>query len=72
MKKDGERVEGNDLDFIKELIQFHDKKDSKLKDFAGIEVGTHPSFEKTRCFFIVKKDGSKEDFSVTKCIMNLE
>ena len=72
MKKDGERVEGNDAEFIKELLQFHDKKDSKLKDYDGIEVGTHPSFEKTRCFFIVKKDGSKEDFSVTKCIMNLE
>jgi transcriptional regulator NrdR family protein len=72
LKKDGERVEGNDLEFIKELIQFHDKRDAKLKDFDGIEVGTHPNFEKTRCFFIVKKDGSKEDFSVTKCIMNLE
>jgi hypothetical protein len=72
LKKDGERIEGNDADFIKELLEFHDKKDQKLKDFDHFEVGAHPSYEKTRCFFVVRKDGSKEDFSVTKCILNLE
>jgi DNA-directed RNA polymerase-5 subunit 1 len=72
LKKDGERIEGNDGEFIKELLEFHDKKDQKLKDFDRFEVGTHPSYEKTRCFFVVRKDGTKEDFSVTKCIMNLE
>lgn len=72
LKKDGERIEGNDSDFIKELLEFHEKKDQKLKDFDHFEVGAHPNFEKTRCFFVVRKDGSKEDFSVTKCILNLE
>jgi hypothetical protein len=72
LKQDGERIEGNDADFIKELLQLHEKKDQKLKDFVGFEVGIHPNFEKTRCFFVAKADGSKEDFSITKCIMNLE
>jgi hypothetical protein len=72
LKKDGERIEGNDSDFIKELLEFHEKKDQKLKDFSHFEVGAHPNFEKTRCFFVVRKDGSKEDFSVTKCILKLE
>ena len=27
LKKDGERIEGNDSDFIKELLEFHEKKD---------------------------------------------
>ena len=51
-----------------ELLKFHDKGAEKSKDLAHFEVGPHPEFTKTRCFFIVKKDGSKEDFSVSKCI----
>jgi hypothetical protein len=27
LKKDGERIEGNDGEFIKELLEFHEKKD---------------------------------------------
>jgi len=72
LKKDGERLEGNDEEFMKELIAFHDKKDKKMKDYVAFEVGVHPTYDKTRCFFVVKKDGSKEDFSVTKCITALE
>ena len=72
LKKDGEKLEGNDADFMKELIDFHEKKDKKLNDFDHFEVGVHPQFDKTRCFFVVRKDGTKEDFSVTKCIQALE
>lgn len=72
LKQDGEKVEGNDSDFLKELLSFHEKKDQKLKDFSHFAVGTHPEHEKTRCFFVVRKDGSKEDFSITKCILQLE
>ena len=72
LKKDGETIDGNDGDFIKELLEFHDKKDQKLRDFDHFEVGAHPSYDKTRCFFVVRKNGEKEDFSVTKCLMNLE
>lgn len=72
LKNDGERLEDNDADFVKELIEFHDKAEKKLTDFDHFEVGQHPTYEKTRCFFVVRKDGTKEDFSITKCIMNLE
>ncbi|CDW75697.1 lupus la [Stylonychia lemnae] len=72
IKKDGEKLTGNDEEFIKELIKFHDKHDSKFKDFGHFEAGEHPNYEKTRCFFVVRNDGTKEDFSISKCIMNLE
>ena len=72
LKEDGEKLEGNDVEFIKELLQLHHKAEEKLRDFDAFEVGVHPQFEKTRCFFVVRKDGSKEDFSVTKCIQALE
>lgn len=57
---------------MKEIVKFHDKGDEKMKNFDHFEVGVHPDYEKTRCFFVVKKDGTKEDFSVSKCISNLE
>lgn len=72
LKKDGEKLTGNDEEFMKEIIKFHHKKDEKMKDFECFEVGQHPDYDKTRCFFVVKKDGKKEDFSVAKCIANLE
>ena len=33
LKKDGEKLTGNDEEFIKELIKFHEKHDEKMKDF---------------------------------------
>lgn len=72
LKKDGEQLAGNDADFIKELLAFHEKSKDKLADFAHFEVGEHPDYAKTRCFFVVRKDGKKEDFSITKCIQKLE
>jgi Protein of unknown function (DUF3223) len=72
LKKDGEKLIGNDSDFIKDLLSFHEKGDAKLGDFDHFEVGEHPQFAKTRCFFVVRKDGSKEDFSINKCLTGLE
>ena len=72
LKKDGEKLSGNDADFIKELLNFHDKGTEKMKDFESFEVNEHPDHAKTRCFFVARKDGTKEDFSISKCIQNLE
>ena len=55
-----------------ELLGFHDKKDAKKDGLKHFTVGTHPEHPETRCFFIVKEDGKKEDFSCVKCIKNLE
>lgn len=72
MKKDGERLTGNDEEFMKMLIKQHEKHGMKMKNFEAFEVGVHPDHDKTRCFFVVRKDGTKEDFSVSKCVTNLE
>ena len=72
LKKDGEKLTGNDSEFIKELLEFHDKGEAKLRDFDSFEVGEHPDYAKTRCFFVSRKDGTKEDFSISKCITKLE
>ena len=72
LKQDGERLKDNDHDFIKELLSFHEKGAQKLADMSHFEVGEHPDFAKTRCFFVAKADGKKEDFSISKCIQRLE
>ncbi len=65
-------MSGNDEEFMKELLKFHDKGEAKAANFGHFEVGEHPDYAKTRCFFVVRKDGTKEDFSISKCILNLE
>jgi len=72
LKKDGEKLAGNEEEFMKQIIKQHDRHADKMKNFADFEVGQHPDHEKTRCFFVVRKDGEREDFSVSKCIRNLE
>ena len=66
--KDDDKLSDNDADFLKEIVKFHQKADEKLKDYDGFVVGPHPEYPKTRCFFVIRKDGTKEDFSVSKCI----
>ena len=72
MYKDDEKLKKADEEFITDILKFHDKYAEKSKGFDHYVVGVHPEFNKTRCFFIVKKDGKKEDFSVSKCLNNLE
>ena len=66
--KDGEKLEEEDAAFIMEIAKQHSNQEAKLKDFDHFEVGLHPEYNKTRCFFVVRKNGDKEDFSVSKCI----
>jgi hypothetical protein len=68
IKRDGETLDAPDEEFMKEILRHHSKFEAKMVDFASFEVGPHPEFVKTRCFFVVRKDGTKEDFSVSKCI----
>lgn len=53
------------------LLKYHKNSDEKLVNVKGFTVGFHPTFDATRCFFIIREDGSKEDFSYHKCIHNL-
>lgn len=54
-----------------ELLKHHEKSEEKLKDVASFTVALHPEFKQTRCFFVVKKDGTREDFSFHKCISRM-
>ena len=57
---------------VKELLSYHDNSEAKLKDLKHFVVDVHPKYMDTRCLFAVKTDNSREDFSVVKCIDNIE
>jgi hypothetical protein len=66
--KDGEKIEGKNAEFIKDILKYHHNYDNKIKDFDHFTTGKPKDFNFSRCFFIVKKNGEKEDFSIQKCI----
>jgi hypothetical protein len=51
-----------------ELLKHHEKGEEKLKDIKDFTVSLHPEYKQTRCFFVIRTDGSKEDFSFHKCL----
>lgn len=53
-------------------MKFHDRAEEKLKDLKEVIVDINKDHPDTRCFYLVKSDGAREDFSVVKCINNLE
>ena len=61
-----------DQEFIVDLLKFHRNSEEKLKDMESITTGKPTEFNYSRCFFIVKNNGKKDDFSVQKCIERLE
>jgi len=68
---DDEEITGADHELLVELLKYHDSAEEKAKDLKHFTVGTHPLYKQTRCFFVVRNDGTKEDFSSTKCIENI-
>lgn len=73
MRKDGEQIdkESNDYKLIMTLLDFHPKGESKKKDLKGIEVNKS-GFGDNRCFFVIREDGTKEDFSCIKIYASIQ
>lgn len=72
LKKNGDVLDEVEKKFVVDLLKYHSKAADKLKDMKDIIVDDHPTYEKTRCFLVVRKDGTKEDFSIAKCIENMK
>ena len=61
-----------DENLVKELLSYHNKAEEKLKDVKNFVVDVNPTYVDTRCLFVVRNDGTREDFSIVKCISNIE
>ena len=56
---------------IHAVFRLHPDYDNKSKGLKTFAVGKHPQYLESKCFFVVREDGSREDFSVTKCLLQL-
>jgi hypothetical protein len=68
----GERVSGEDAADLFALLQRHDELEEKVSvGIAGFEVNIPPKdvpqFSK-RCFWAIRHDGTKIDFSIGHCL----
>ena len=68
----GDRVSAEDAADLLALLNRHDDVHGKVgKGVAGFEVNTPPpdvpQFSK-RCFWVIRKDGTKIDFSIGHCL----
>ncbi|KAH6759605.1 hypothetical protein C2S52_022863 [Perilla frutescens var. hirtella] len=62
------RLSGEDKSTAMIALKFHPKLQDKYgTGISDIKVGRHPEY-KENCFFLVRTDGSEEDFSYHKCI----
>lgn len=67
----GTKLVNPESDLMKELIKYHNKGEDKMKGFDHFEINYHPEHNDTKCFLIVRDDGSKEDFSYVKCVKKI-
>ncbi|GEC15815.1 DCL family protein [Nitrobacter winogradskyi] len=68
----GDRVSAEDATDLSALLERHDQVEEKARTgIAGFEVNTPPedvpNFSK-RCFWVIRRDGTKIDFSIGHCL----
>ena len=65
----GATVDGKAATVLKALLEKHPKYLEKIGcGFASFKYDEHPEYTGTMCFFIVRTDGTCEDFSFRKCL----
>ncbi|CAK9003648.1 unnamed protein product [Durusdinium trenchii] len=71
-RTDGEQLkpDGSDFKLIKSLLEFHPSP-GKSKGLVGIKVARSQQGD-SRCFYMIRDDGTEEDFSAKKCLDAVE
>ena len=66
---DGDRISRQDDEFLRDLINLHSEKEEKIDaGIAYFTVGPDLHWGTTKCFYLVRHDGSSSDFSFKNCI----
>ncbi len=60
MTKNNEKITNDDHDFLIDLLKHHKNADEKLQDLSYFTVSPHSEHSYSRCFYIVRNDGTKE------------
>ncbi|CAJ1393532.1 unnamed protein product [Effrenium voratum] len=68
----GEELAGQQLALVKELLEYHPEAQKKIgAGIQGVKVDTAPDSQASRCFWVLRSDGSQEDFSARKCCQSI-
>jgi len=72
-RSDGEQLkkDGTDFKLITSLLTFHPKGAEKSKGLVGIKVAKS-EYGDSRCFYMIRENGSEEDVSMKKCVDAVE
>jgi hypothetical protein len=62
------RVTDDDAASLRDLLDRHPDRDAKLRGTTATHFEVHPFKGGTRCFFLIRSDGTKIDFSFKKCL----
>lgn len=65
----GDRLNAGDFEFIMDLLSHHSEAQEKI-GCGIVEITTGKNKGGTTCFYLRRKDDSKDDFSYVKCIEN--
>ncbi|XP_070038864.1 DNA-directed RNA polymerase IV subunit 1 isoform X1 [Nicotiana tomentosiformis] len=60
-----------DKSIVMMALHFHPRRSEKIgKGAMEIKIGYHKEYEDSRCFMLVRTDGTVEDFSYRKCLQH--
>lgn len=62
-----QRVNEEDDAFLRDLLRYHPRGAAKLAGSSVTHFEKHPTKHGSKCFYMVRKDGSLEDFGTRKC-----
>ena len=65
--KNDEQPLPHDEKFLKDILTYH-PNEHKSDNFDYFTTGQNPDYPGSKCFLIAKKDGTKTDFSINKCL----
>jgi hypothetical protein len=65
--KEGDKPLPHETKFLEDVLKYHPNK-QKTEGLDYFTTGQHPDHPENKCFFIIKKGGEKNDFSINKCL----
>ncbi len=67
----GEKPQSHDEKFLKDILTYHPNS-NKGDNLDYFTTGQNPDYSGSKCFLIVKSDGTTEDFSINKCLDTIQ
>lgn len=68
--KNGDVLDEKNFLLVNEILKHHPGRHT-MGNIVQIKVDVHPQYKTSRCYIMVKDDGTEQDFSFHKCLNNI-